>query len=375
MMAGAIGFVSLIGGVFLGSFLIKKYKWHIKECAIFITATLFLTSFLFLGLIIYCPQEKYVNSQSEIYTSMENCNCDSNSFYPMCYRKEFLFQTPCHAGCRHFSYRDGYTDCVVLNALIASHSHVYSTTTTVLPYNATTTPPSSSQPPVHHAYFGTCTRPARHCMLNLVIVSAVGLLVLFLSSIVLLPILRIILESVNPENQSFALGIRSLITKLFGNIPGPLIFASIVDKSCVQWTTNSYNSNRTCRLYDNKSFSLGLGLLGFSFRLISALFAFVTLVLIRRTKSVDFPPPLTPLPKSASTSINQEQQQQTTTTATATTYMAPSPNSTSTASSISSSATLTSKPTNNQADCIDLADINSYVTENDNKKSNQIIEF
>ena len=62
-----------------------------------------------------------------------------------------------------------------------------------------------------------CHRPATQCLTNLVFVSLIGLAVLFLSSIVILPLLRIILESVSIDNQSFALGIRSLVTKLFGN--------------------------------------------------------------------------------------------------------------------------------------------------------------
>jgi hypothetical protein len=49
-----------------------------------------------------------------------------------------------------------------------------------------------------------------------VIVGFVGLGILFLSAIIILPLLRIILESVGLDNQSFALGIRSFITKLFG---------------------------------------------------------------------------------------------------------------------------------------------------------------
>jgi hypothetical protein len=70
-----------------------------------------------------------------------------------------------------------------------------------------------------------------------------------------------------------------------GNIPGPLIFASIVDKSCVYWKRNVLTGNKTCRLYNNAMFSAGLGIVGSSIRFLSACFAFVTFLFILRRNS------------------------------------------------------------------------------------------
>jgi hypothetical protein len=63
------------------------------------------------------------------------------------------------------------------------------------------------------------------------------------------------------------------------------VFAAIVDKSCVYWITRSCTGNKTCRLYNNKMFSLGLGLLGSGFRFMSAMFALITLIVISRSGS------------------------------------------------------------------------------------------
>ncbi len=49
ILTGTIGFISMIGGALLGSYLIAKFKWKIKECSRFVTVILFFTSFLFLG--------------------------------------------------------------------------------------------------------------------------------------------------------------------------------------------------------------------------------------------------------------------------------------------------------------------------------------
>lgn len=190
MIAGAIGFISLVFGPLSGAYLIKRFSWSIKQCAKFVVLILFLTSLLFLGLIVHCPQEKYINEESKVYQNSD-CNCDVNTFYPVCYKNSYIFQTPCHAGCTKFTRPNIYSKCMVLELFLKNE---YNDSTALLP----------------------CQRPTPYCISNLVLVSLIGLAVLFLSSIVILPVLRIILESINVENQSFALGIRSLITKLLG---------------------------------------------------------------------------------------------------------------------------------------------------------------
>jgi organic anion transporter 4A len=265
MIAGTIGFISLVFGTLTGAFLVKKFHWSIKQCSKFVTCILFTTSFLFLGFLIYCPQAKYINSENESYQN-SSCKCDNNFFYPVCYENRLIFQSPCHAGCKesHLNYfHHSYTGCSILEKIINNN------------HNQT------------QAFLATCSRPDRNCIGNLVLVSIFGLLILFLSSVVILPLLRIILESIGEENQSFALGIRSLLTKLFGNIPGPIVFAAAVDRACIQWTQRQSTNSKTCRLYNNQMFSNGLGLLGFMFRFLSACFAFVTLIFIIRTRKYD----------------------------------------------------------------------------------------
>lgn len=262
MIAGAIGFLSLVFGALSGAFLIKQFKWDVKQCCKFVAGNLCVTTFLFLGLVIHCPQEKYINAESKVYES-SGCVCDSNTFYPVCHKNVFIFQTPCHAGCTKFTRPNLYSKCSVLDSYLSLNG-LNETSTSLTP----------------------CQRPTPHCISNLVLVSFIGLGVLFLSSIVILPILRIILESVDEENQSFALGIRSLVTKLLGNVPGPIVFAEVVDKTCIQWTRSS-TGNRTCRLFNNRMFSIGLGGLGSVIRFISALFAMLSLFYLRKKDTVE----------------------------------------------------------------------------------------
>ena len=72
-----------------------------------------------------------------------------------------------------------------------------------------------------------------------------------------------------------------------GNIPGPIVFAAIIDRSCIQWTKSPPSINKTCRLYNNHRFSLGMGLLGSVIRFCSAVSALITLYFVFKMNKFD----------------------------------------------------------------------------------------
>ena len=193
IIVGTLGLISIVFGSLLGAFLVKRYHWKAKKNAKFLTVVLSSTVILFLGFILYCPQEIYIKT-GNVFFENSGCNCDNvYVFSPVCYKTEYIFKTPCHAGCFLNHTTNNYADCIVLDSLLrlqANRSNIN--------------------------IVQACDRPAHKCMLNLVLVCFVGFAILFLSSLIFVPFLRILLESAGEENQSFALGIRSLVTKLFG---------------------------------------------------------------------------------------------------------------------------------------------------------------
>ena len=65
------------------------------------------------------------------------------------------------------------------------------------------------------------------------------------------------LRSVEPVYRSLALGIESIITRLLGTIPGPFIVGSIIDFSCVKWSTQECSDALgSCLVYDNYKMAL-----------------------------------------------------------------------------------------------------------------------
>lgn len=55
------------------------------------------------------------------------------------------------------------------------------------------------------------------------------------------------------ELRTFAFGIRWIFVRLFGTIPGPLLFGYLVDQSCILWTqaTGEVTRKVKCVIYDN----------------------------------------------------------------------------------------------------------------------------
>lgn len=59
-----------------------------------------------------------------------------------------------------------------------------------------------------------------------------------------------------PEKQrSFGVSIQWLIIRLFGSIPGPVVFGAVIDKACVFWKTSCTSDRGACYAYDNDSLS------------------------------------------------------------------------------------------------------------------------
>jgi solute carrier organic anion transporter family, member 4A len=68
------------------------------------------------------------------------------------------------------------------------------------------------------------------------------------------PVLSATLRCVSSEQRTFALGAQTLIWRLLGTIPGPVVFGAFIDRSCALWQTNCGQMGN-CLAYDNESFS------------------------------------------------------------------------------------------------------------------------
>ena len=73
----------------------------------------------------------------------------------------------------------------------------------------------------------------------------------------LFPLYRIVAD----DQRSLALGLSSAIYRVFGTIPGPLVFGLLFDTSCLNWQDDC-GRRGNCWVYDNSQLSIRV--LGFS---------------------------------------------------------------------------------------------------------------
>ena len=58
-------------------------------------------------------------------------------------------------------------------------------------------------------------------------------------------------RTVADEQRSLALAVQSVIFRIFGSIPGPILFGVLIDSGCVYWQTEC-GRRANCWVYDNK---------------------------------------------------------------------------------------------------------------------------
>ena len=58
------------------------------------------------------------------------------------------------------------------------------------------------------------------------------------------------LRTVNEDGKQLVLANKMLMNKLFGGIPGPIIFGALVDNACIKEKLDCDGNFLTCQVYD-----------------------------------------------------------------------------------------------------------------------------
>ena len=79
------------------------------------------------------------------------------------------------------------------------------------------------------------------------------------------------------DQRHLALALQSAIARLFGSIPGPLLFGAIIDLGCVEWEYNC-GIRGNCWIYDNDKLSTNAIALCLPFACVSTLLLFIAMI-------------------------------------------------------------------------------------------------
>ena len=96
---------------------------------------------------------------------------------------------------------------------------------------------------------GTCNSEVCSLLYSFILTTGLQLLLLYT---LLIPIVYTTIRIVAEEQRTLALGFQSLIWRMLGTIPGPLLFGALFDTSCVYWQDDC-GKRGNCWVYDNTS--------------------------------------------------------------------------------------------------------------------------
>ncbi|XP_058500186.1 solute carrier organic anion transporter family member 4A1 isoform X1 [Solea solea] len=191
------------------------------------------------------------------------CDCARELYNPVCGEDGVTYYSQCYAGCSSINQTESSTS-----------KKVYSGCSCLLG--------NGSGGEEGYALAGMCDVS---CNILPVFVAFFYLSAMF-ALLCSIPTVIATLRCVPDSQKSFALGIQSILFRLLGTIPGPIVFGSLIDKSCILWQDHSSELG-SCYLYENSAMSRRCFTASIVVRILSIAFYMLASILYR-------PPPDVP---------------------------------------------------------------------------------
>ncbi|KAF1507807.1 Solute carrier organic anion transporter family member 2B1, partial [Megadyptes antipodes antipodes] len=237
MIIGAVNIPGAMVGIVVGGAILKRFQMSLRQCSAMCVLGMFLCllmafPLLFLG----CPTQKvagvtYSESSEFGHRALEcnlQCNCPEKAYNPICGSNAIEYISPCSAGCR----------VVIINA--GNNSVLNYTNCSCISENGL----------AGFAKPGTCGTGCSHLFLPFVVLSCLAGI---LASTSHTPSFMLILRSIQPEDKSFAVGIQFMLLRVLAWMPGPVLYGSAIDTTCILWEKKC-DRKAACRYYDNSLF-------------------------------------------------------------------------------------------------------------------------
>ncbi|XP_072028946.1 solute carrier organic anion transporter family member 4C1-like isoform X1 [Amphiura filiformis] len=249
-----------IFGTFLGGYLSKRWQLKVRGMLKLCCGSIVVALIAMSGILLRCPQEYLVGVNVD-YSGNEmvsdrvlsndcntNCGCPRTEFNPICGDNGMEYFDPCFAGCTVMSDdAQSFAECSCLELT-----------------NTNSTLTASS---------GKCPKDCGYLPLFLV-TFVIVMIFHFMSGV---PGISCLLRSVPESQRSLALGVQWLILRLLGTIPGPIVYGATLDTSCLLWQETCDGDQGSCFLYNAKTISWKMFLLGFGFQFTALVFFLMAL--------------------------------------------------------------------------------------------------
>nr|DBA32289.1 TPA: hypothetical protein GDO54_000092 [Pyxicephalus adspersus] len=236
LMIGSVNIPGAMAGIVLGGVIMKRFQLSPKQCGAMcvigmLCCILIALPLLFLG----CSTQEFASPHSDPQISgglwhnvsecSGHCGCSTTAFNPICGSDGIEYISPCYAGCEivNFDYMENkvtnYTGCRCITSEGSGGSG---------------TP-------------GSCGTRCHHLFLPFMVLSC---LAGALASLAQTPSFMLILRNVHPADKSLAIGIQFMLLRILAWLPGPVMFGSVIDSTCIQWGKKC-GSKAACQYYNN----------------------------------------------------------------------------------------------------------------------------
>lgn len=259
LLIGSIHVPGAVLGILLGGVLMRRLSIGLRGSAIMCCLAIFISictaaPLLFLG----CSTQRVVgvntlNGTLDVRQSCnKGCSCGDHVYNPVCARGNIEFISPCHAGC---------------------HNVIFNTQGKLTNYSNCSCVPGDGQ-----VEPGTCGTNCSHLLPPFIFfLTLTG----FVATLCQTPSFMLVLRSVKPEDKSLAIGIQFMLFRVLAWLPGPMLYGSTIDSTCIQWE-NKCERKAACRYYNLDLFRaryIGLQML---FQSAAFLFFLMTYYFLRR---------------------------------------------------------------------------------------------
>ena len=198
-----------VSAALLGGWIMKRLRLAVGRGLLFICSIGFVNIFCLLMFLFHCPTLPYVGLPTQASPELAcsaACLCPPGTFDPVCGSDGQLYLSPCLAGCRELDTPGNFSHCSCITDGLSSASRTLSLCNN------------------NCNYF---TPLAVLCFCSM-----------FFGFLITMPEIMTTLGSVKPEEKSMAVGLQTILARLIGGIPGPIIYGYFIDKTCILWDEN-----------------------------------------------------------------------------------------------------------------------------------------